>query len=1042
MGIKFTSEAQIEETLIEILTEEESKWTYASHLKTDDQLWDNFFQILTQNNVRQLNGNPLTEDEKSQIRMQLNFSNFYDAGEWLSGENGIAQVQIQRSDARLGIVNLQVHNANHIAGGISTYQIINQAQRDKQDATDRNRRLDVSLLINGIPLIHIELKARTVSTNEAFNQIQKYDKEGKFSGIFSMIQTFVISNGANTQYIAAAKNYNLDANHLTFWVNDDNTTVRDLYDFARSVLTIPMAHELVTDYTVLDYKRKALITLRPYQIHATKAVLRALNKDQSGYIWHTTGSGKTLTSYKTSKTILKRPSLDKVLFLVDRKELDTQTTGEFQSYAENDTVDVSDTRNVRSLVKTLLSGQREVIVTTSQKLNHLIKRYERDDLSIADERDRDRLRKLKLAFVVDECHRAVSSEQQRRINRFFAQPVKLWYGFTGTPIFKAKSGIKGDLATTTQEQYGDSLHEYTIKEAIYDRNVLPFHVDYVETLSEDSIYDYLLEKLIQGSEDPDTGEYTEGLPRDQAILKVDAMSITERESKLEPSVYETEAHRLQVIDQVINRSRAKLGIGSGRSDAYSSILTVNSIKNAQEYYKLFKEVIAGDHPDLKVSERVSKALVDFPRVAITYSLSENEDRSYDDQTALSQAMDDYNNHFSTNFTPETVDAYNRNLTERLARKRDEYKVRKAQVDIVIVVDRLLTGFDAPPLSTLFIDRNVMPPHSLVQAFSRTNRLYKKKKANIVTLRTPNIYKEEVRNAISMYSAGANPDDILADAWDVAKDKMVAAVEDFQALLATITGEDILSPGVSDEKKRQYMKAFQDLDRQLENISVYSEYIDLLDEDEDALMTIFNISHEELETHHGIYLEIREELKKDMITQDFNFDFEYELSLRYREDIDYEYIISLMDKYQDVKLKASEIEEIERYLADLSRINPKLGAMLKRVWEGIQAEASDLEGRRVIDILEDYKDDYITGIIDQLSRDWLVDRKHLEYLIRNYKGERSHQLGWNTIARQVRSRFDSNHTYPADPQPTRLNVKSKARNEIYSVIEDEILPLRF
>lgn len=1025
MAIPVTPEEQIENDLITQLTQGDSQWTYEPEIKNEDDLWNNFFRILEQNNLGRLEGILLTEDEKSQIREQLNFATFYDAGVWLAGENGIAQVRVQRSDAQLGTIHLNVHNANNIAGGSSVYQVVHQIQRDKQSSTDRNRRTDVSLLINGMPLLHIELKSRAHSIKEAFEQIKTYDAEKKFTGIYSMIQVFILSNGSNTQYISAARQYDLDPNYLTTWVDKDNNRIRDLNKFAQQVLNIPMGHELVTDYTVLDSKSKSLIALRPYQIHATKAILESAKKDESGHIWHTTGSGKTLTSYKVSKTLLRRKSLDKVLFLVDRKDLDVQTTNTFQAYAENDTIEVDDTANVTSLVNKLLSGEREVLITTAQKLGHLLKRYNSNirELTKKEEETRKKLRRLNIAFVVDECHRAVSAEQKRNIDRFFTQPVKLWYGFTGTPIFIPKN-VKGDLEATTEEQYGPSLHIYTIKEAIHDGNVLPFHVEYIDSLREDSIYDYLTKQVKFSPE------------------QVEGMSHMEREKYINKNVYDEEGHMLTVIDQVINRSKTKLGLGRGSGQSYCGVLTVESIAKAQRYYKLFKKVLNGEVEGYGVSQNIQESIADFPKIAITYSLSENQGDSYENQQAMAEAIKDYNAMFDTNFSLESVDAYNRDLTNRLARKSTKFQVRKEQIDIVIVVDRLLTGFDAPTLSTLFMDRPIMPPHSMIQAFSRTNRLYKKKKANIVTFRTPETYREEVREAIRMYSFGAEPEEVMAPEWKEAKAKMSQAVNNLHKVTTSI--ENILDESTTDEKKKQFAKAFQELDAAFNDLEVYDDYIDESEGRPNYLKETFGVSVDELEEYYAVYVDVIAQLRANREDDDneLEVDIEYELASRYREEIDYEYILALMDRHQDKGLSEEETNEVDRYITELTKANPQLGQLLEQVWKDIQNHEEEVQNQRAIDVLEGYKHRYINNFIDDLAKSWNVDEDEVTYLVSRFRaGNENNQEGWANVAEQIRANFDSDHGYPTNERVNRLNIKRVAKEYIYSEILNEIEPIK-
>ena len=351
MGVKFTSESEMERSLINELVSGVSQWTYRADLKSEADLWNNFKNKLENNNANVLKEIPLTEQEFQQVKTQLTFPTFVDAAKWLAGENGIAKVQVQREDASLGTIRLSVLWREDIAGGHSSYEVVSQVKIMKNDEMDRNRRFDVSLLINGLPMIQIELKNRAHSYMDAFRQVQKYMQQGKYTGIFSCLQMFVVSNGTDTRYIASAVCGKLKEQFLSTWVDKNNKAVNNYLDFTEHVLSIPQAHKMVTQYTVIDSKKKALILLRPYQIHAIEAIKDASKRQESGYVWHTTGSGKTLTSYKVARNLLQIPSLDKTIFIVDRIDLDQQTTSSFISYAEHDVIEIDETDNVTDLIK-------------------------------------------------------------------------------------------------------------------------------------------------------------------------------------------------------------------------------------------------------------------------------------------------------------------------------------------------------------------------------------------------------------------------------------------------------------------------------------------------------------------------------------------------------------------------------------------------------------------------------------------------------------------------------------------------------------------
>lgn len=617
-------ESLIEQKLIEQLIYGDSQWTYRPDLKTEADLWNNFKYILEQNNKDRLDGEPLSDSEFEQVKNQLQFSTFYKAGEWLVGENGKVMVHVQRDTKKLHLV---VMNHEHIAGGSSVYEVINQysALKDDENAASRDRRFDVTLMINGLPMIHIELKNRQHSYMEAFNQIKKYIGEGQFRGIFSAVQMFVISNGVDTKYFSAASDTELKKEFISGWVDRNNQPVSDYIDFAKNVLKIPQAHEMIARYTVLDNEAKRLILLRPYQIHAIEAIREASRTGKSGFVWHTTGSGKTLTSYKATRNLLMDiPALDKAIFLIDRKDLDEQTNTSFSSYSQNDSIDVDNTDNVTDLKNKLKSSDRQMIVTTIQKMQILISKRLKEGTP-----EYNRLRGLKIAFVVDECHRAVSPATKRIIERFFGK--SLWFGFTGTPRFPENPyPLMGDLPRTTEELYGACLHKYTIQNAIHDNAVLGFQVEH------------------------------DG-PKD----------VTD---ETDSSRYENETHMLKVLEVILNKSYHKLGFQNGKGKTFEGLLTTSSISLAQKYYELLTRVKNGETP-LKIDERIKQVLPDFPKFAITYSVTENEDGSQVNQEKMKQSLDDYNAMFDTKFDISQITSYNSNLNKRLSRKDPKYKSR-------------------------------------------------------------------------------------------------------------------------------------------------------------------------------------------------------------------------------------------------------------------------------------------------------------------------------------------------------------------------------
>lgn len=932
-------ESVIEQKLIEQLIYGDSQWTYREDLKTEADLWKNFRYILEQNNKERLNGEPLSDAEFEQVKNQLQFSSFYKAGEWLVGENGKVMVHVQRDTERLHLV---VMNHEHIAGGSSVYEVINQYNALKMDEDSsvnaRDRRFDVTLMINGLPMIHIELKNKQHSYMDGFWQIKKYIGEGKFTGIFSAVQMFVISNGVDTKYFSAASDSELNPKFISGWLDKENNAVSDYLVFAKSVLRIPEAHEMIARYTVLDEEAKRLILLRPYQIHAIEAIRDASKTGKSGFVWHTTGSGKTLTSYKATRNLLMDiPAIDKAIFLIDRKDLDTQTTMAFQAYANNDLIDVDETDNVFDLKKKLKSDDRQVIVTTIQKLQRLITRKLQEGTP-----EYHKIKNLKIAFVVDECHRAVTPGIKREIERFFGN--SLWYGFTGTPRFAENPYPQmGDLPRTTQELYGDCLHKYTIQNAIHDNAVLGFQVEH-------------------------------NGPKN-------------KKDETDSNLYVTESHMLKVLEVILNKSYYKLGFQNGKGKTYEGLLTTSSIQLAQKYYDLLKMVKEGK-TTLKIDEKIKQVLPDFPKFAITYSVTENEEGSHVNQQKMQESLDDYNKMFGTKYEISQIQRYNGNLNKRLARKDAKYKSRNEQLDLVIVVDRLLTGFDAPCLSTIFIDRPPMGPHDLIQAFSRTNRIYDKNKVygQIVTFQAPKLFKESVDNAVRLYSAGSTQTALLAD-W---KEVESAFRKSLKALrISAETPEEV--PGMSIKEKKIFVKLFQDFDKFFAQLKSFTQY-------EDNMLAGYGITEDEYTDYAGQYLNAKEEIKEDTDGQIDDpgvpvVDEDYELMAYSHTKIDYEYIINLIqnivspdEELQDVtqEQKQKQMDEVKQYVEELRKDNPKVAEIMTTLIGEIEQDVNKYKGQSILNIVENMKQECIEKVVTDFCITWYTSKDDVMYAAMHYR----------------------------------------------------------
>lgn len=852
----------------------------------------------------------------------------------------------------------------------------------------RDRRFDVTLMINGLPMIHIELKNKQHSYMDGFWQIKKYIGEGKFTGIFSAVQMFVISNGVDTKYFSAASDTELNQKFISGWLDRDNNPVADYLDFAKSVLRIPQAHEMIARYTVLDEEAKRLILLRPYQIHAIEAIREASKTGKSGFVWHTTGSSKTLTSYKATRNLLMDiPAIDKAIFLIDRKDLDAQTTMAFQAYANNDLIDVDETDNVLDLKKKLKSEDRQVIVTTIQKMQILVERRLEEGTA-----EYQKIKNLKIAFVVDECHRAVSPGTKRKLERFFGN--SLWYGFTGTPRFAENPYPQmGDLPRTTQELYGERLHRYTIQNAIHDEAVLGFQVEH-------------------------------NGPKNVA-------------DETDKSVYENETHMLRVLDVILNKSYYKLGFQNGKGKTYEGLLTTSSIQRAQKYYELLKRVKNGE-TSLQIDEKFKQVLPDFPKFAITYSVTENEEGSQLNQQKMQESLEDYNEMFGTKYELSQIQAYNGNLNKRLARKASRFQSRKEQLDLVIVVDRLLTGFDAPCMSTIFMDRQPMGPHDLIQAFSRTNRIFEKNKTcgQIVTFQAPKLFKQSVDDAVRLYSAGSTETALLAE-WDEIEP---AFRKSLQALRVSAESPSEI-PGMSKKEKIVFVKMFQNFDKLFAQLKSFTQY-------DDGMLESYGITEKEYEEYAGHYLNVKEEIDSDSDAPAEEpdvpvIDQNYELMAYSHTIIDYEYIIHLIQNIVTPEdeaeltpeLKQKQMEEVKQYLEDLRKDNPKIAEIMSKLVYEIEMNGDKYKGQSILNVVENMKRDCIEKIVADFCITWYASKDDVMYAAMHYRnGEIP-----NENAIKITADFTSYKEAQERALP-KFRYYNMLLSELRKMLEEEIKPL--
>lgn len=1042
------AELILEEKLISQLTTGVSQWNRREDIRNEEDLWNNIRKILNESNINKLKGILVTDKEMAQIKeFILNQAESpYKAAKWLAGEHGLAQIPLNREDAKLGRIYLDAIDNKQIAGGHSVYEVIHQYVSFETDAADRNRRFDVTLLINGFPMIHIELKNQGHGPGEAFNQIKKYIGEGKFTGVFGLVQMFVISNGTDTKYIANAPHDKFSEKFLASWVNKDNVRVDNYLDFAKEALNIPQAHLLVGKYSIIDETTQRLMLLRPYQIHAIEAVKDATKNHESGYVWHTTGSGKTITSFNVTRNLLDIPAIDKAIFLIDRKDLDQQTTLNFQSYAQNTGDIVEDTENTKALENCLKNDDRIMIVATRQKLDCLLdkcnKAIEKGEESAYYFKVAHKIKSKNVAFVVDECHRAISSQAKDQISKFFDNSEKkaLWYGFTGTPIFKEnKKAEVGKAARTTEDQYGRCLHKYTIKEALKDHAVLGFNIQ-SSGFSQDELEDFARDLKVKA---PRKG--IENMTRRNLEYSV----LNTYKERFGKGLYEDEKHREQVIDYICNKTVSLLRLSEPRGEAFEGILTCQSIKIAQAYYLEFKEFIKAG----KVSERVKKHCPDFPKIAITYSVGENEDGAEANQKLMKQSIADYNQMFDTHWSLETINGYNTELNERLARKKGKYLDRKEQLDLVIVVDRLLTGFDALPLSTIFIDRPPMSPQGLIQAFSRTNRIFKANKdyGNVITFQTPAVFKHAIDEALQLYSNGGETS-VIAPNYSEVKQELV---DNFSSLFSLIkeTPATIDISGSSDEFLKNFVKKFQEMDKAIKAINTYEEWEKdneaLNDKDENGdNPTIFKVNGITLtkvdqDTLIGKYNSAIEELKRrisiDTPDDPLDIDISYKLELISKDEVNYEYLVSLIQKYinaygDSTNYMSINDPAVDKYIETLSKKNNRLGEVVLGVWTELKANPENFKGKQAIVVINDRINKIIDEKITEFCNVWCVEKTDMLYFAKYFNGEGELEIS-NMDKFCYIDKYKETH-----PNAMKLIYYKQVRKLARDLIVEEIKPL--
>jgi len=786
------SEAALEDQLLRRL----SSLGYSKIKLTDALSLSNFFreQLAKHNNTT------FTDAEFKRIMTHLAGGSVFEKAKKLRGKfelprkNGVKYIEFLNTKE-------WCKNIYHV-----THQLTNRQGRYQN-------RYDVTILINGLPLVQIELKRRGMEIKKAFNQVVRYKKDSLQHGLFAYIQLFVISNGVNSKYFA--NNKIMNSEQVFYWTDYENNRITQLDQFADEFLEPCHLSKMITKYTVLHQADKALMVLRPYQFYAAEAILKRVEETvKNGYIWHTTGSGKTLTSFKTSQLLTESDKVNKIIFVVDRKDLDYQTTKEFNYFSEGS---VEGTEDTKSLVRQLAS-ENKLVITTIQKLTNAVKK----------DRHAGTMQKVKdqrVVFIFDECHRSQFGEMHRMITNYFTNHQ--CFGFTGTPIM----AVNASNGRTTRDLFGDRLHQYVIKNAINDGNVLGFSVEYNETFHEkDNIKD----------------------------LKVEGINRQE--------VFESTERMECIVDHVLLNHRRKTF-----NKEFTAIFATPSIAVLIKYYELFK----------KRNHNLSIATI------FSFGINEDPDEERDESSRdkLEEFMQDYNRRFGTNFTTRTAD--HRGFGRRgHSNDFNAYyvdvakKVREKKIDILLVVSMFLTGFDSPGLNTLYVDKNLQY-HGLIQAYSRTNRILnaRKRHGNIVCYRN---LKQQTDEAVRLYSDKDAIDIVIMKSYEEYLKDFKKSIEKLMEKYPEVSAIDRLE---GETAKKEFVLLFRNILRIKIRLVSFSEYcIDDLGIDEQKLAD-FTSKYRDL--YEGIIF--NEKVEQVSILEDLDF----EIEMLRRDDINVDYILELL-----------------------------------------------------------------------------------------------------------------------------------------------------
>lgn len=986
----FEKEADFENALIAALQSYGWERQILYH-PTEKDLIQNWANILFENNrgIDRLNDCPLVPEEMEELLEQIRELRTPLA---LNGFINGKTVAITRKNPHDKLhygkeVSLKIYDRMEIAAGQSRYQIVEQPVFPRHEKVLQDRRGDLMLLINGMPVFHIELKRSGVPVQEAVNQIEKYAYERVFTGLFSLVQVFVAMNPEETLYFAnPGPDGKFNSDFYFHWADLNNDPINDWKRVAERLLSIPMAHQLIGFYTVADNSDGVLKVMRSYQYYAANKISDRVAKNDwsegnqlGGYVWHTTGSGKTMTSFKSAQLIANSKDADKVVFLMDRIELGTQSLKEYRAFADN-ADDVQETEDTIMLISKLKSPdpKNTLIVSSIQKMSNI----KEDAASKMRAKDLETMKEKRLVFIIDECHRSTFGEMLSTIKETF--PNALFFGFTGTPVF-----VENEQAmNTTADIFGDELHRYSIADGIRDKNVLGFDLTMVcvyrdkelrkmvalqksgATSEEEAVSDPVMSrkyyKFMSPTDVPMAGKRLE-----------DGKYLKGIEDYVGSEAWQTDEYQNAVVDDIMAGWRTM-----SRNYKFHAIFAVSSIPEAVRYYRKFRS----KYPDLKVT-----GLFD-PTID-----NEGGKKSLEKEDGLKEMLEDYNSLYGQNFDIGGYAAFKKDVSARLAHKKPYERIKAVQqLDLLIVVNQMLTGFDSKWINTLYLDK-VLVYQNLIQAFSRTNRLFninEKPFGSIRYYRMPHTMKRNIEDAVKLYS-GDRPQGLFADHLPDNIMHMNVSFRDMAEIFRSAGIPDMDKLPEDTESKAKFAKLFRDFSTYLQAARIqgftwskteYSSKVDPEDDREEERITLIPT-----ESQYEILLQRYKELRNSGEGgQDGDGEITFPIDPYLTEQntgvIDNNYMNSRFEKWKkqlsdpnvDPKELEQTLEELHKSFAFLSQEDQKFANLFLHDVQSGDAEL--IPGKSFRDYIVAYrkkaKQDqvkkvvYYLGVSEQLLTDML------------------------------------------------------------------------